>query len=159
MLEQRDDTLLGLTTDLVSAFASNNSIAAADLPALIRSVHAALAAASGNGQPEAEAEALVPAVSIRKSVTPDYLICLEDGKRFKSLKRHIDAKYGLTPDAYRAKWGLPKDYPMVAPNYAASRSALAKASGLGRKPGEAPITSGQTVTSLSGARERRRASA
>jgi len=159
LLDQSEDTLLGLTTDVVSAFAGHNSIAAADLPALIRSVHASLAAAVSSAAQPPEPEALVPAVSIRKSVTPDYLICLEDGKRFKSLKRHLGAKYGLTPDAYREKWGLPHDYPMVAPNYAASRSALAKATGLGRKPGEATTTPEPAVTSLSGARERRRAAA
>nr|WP_280799174.1 MucR family transcriptional regulator [Mesorhizobium sp. WSM3224] len=107
-----------------------------DLPALIGQVHSALKSTAG-GVSVAEPEALKPAVPIRKSVMADYIICLEDGKKFKSLKRHLSTHYGLTPDEYRAKLGLAADYPMVAPNYAAARSALAETMGLGRKPKEA----------------------
>lgn len=128
--------LIGMTADIVSAFVSNNAIAVDALPRLIAGVHSALAGTTQvAGAPEPEPQA--PAVSIRKSITPDHIICLEDGKPFKSMKRHLFNKYGLTPEDYRAKWGLPKDYPMVAPNYAAARSELAKSIGLGqggRKP-------------------------
>lgn len=127
------DTLIELAADVVSAYVSNNPIPVGDLPALIGQVHAALRATAG-GVSAQEPVALTPAVPIRKSVTPDYIISLEDGKKFKSLKRHLSTHYGLTPDGYRAKWGLPADYPMVAPNYAAARSTLAKTMGLGRKP-------------------------
>ena len=132
--------LIELATEIVAAYVSNNSVPVADLPGLITSTHAAIAglvSSAALGQPE---EKPVPAVSIRKSITPDFLICLEDGKKFKSLKRHLATKYDLTPDAYRQKWGLPADYPMVAPNYSASRSALAKSAGLGRKPAAAEVT-------------------
>lgn len=123
--------LAELTADIVSAFVSNNSVQVSSLPDLITSVHQSL---SGLRQPVAvPAAALFPAVNPKKSVFPDYIICLEDGKKFKSLRRRLGQVYGLTPDAYRAKWGLPSDYPMVAPNYSATRSALAKATGLGRK--------------------------
>jgi predicted transcriptional regulator len=124
-----------LTADIVSAYVSNNPVGAGDLPKLIAEVHASLRALSGAVQDETPAE-LKPAVSIRKSVTPDFLICLEDGKKFKSLKRHISTHYDLTPDQYRQKWNLPADYPMVAPNYSAVRSGLAKSNGLGRKTAE-----------------------
>ncbi|KUM25582.1 MucR family transcriptional regulator [Mesorhizobium loti] len=124
-----------LTADVVSAYVSNNPVPVGDLPALIGQVHAALKGTIGNVSAKIS-EALKPAVSIRKSVTPDYIVCLDDGKKFKSLKRHLSTHYGLTPDEYRAKWGLSADYPMVAPNYAAARSALAKTMGLGRKPNE-----------------------
>jgi len=127
--------LIGMTADIVSAFVSNNAIAADALPHLIAGVHGALAGTTQVAAPEPEPQ--TPAVSIRKSITPDHIICLEDGKPFKSMKRHLFNKYGLTPEDYRAKWGLPKDYPMVAPNYAAARSELAKSMGLGqggRKP-------------------------
>jgi len=125
---------VALAAEVVSAFVGNNSIPVAELPALISSVHAALVKIStegGNGA-VAEPEVLTPAVPIRKSLSPDHLICLDDGRRFKSLKRHL-ATLGMTPDQYRAKWNLPSDYPMVAPNYAAARSALAKNMGLGQK--------------------------
>ncbi|MER9895179.1 MucR family transcriptional regulator [Mesorhizobium sp. M0119] len=131
--EKNIDTLIELTADVVSAYVSNNPIPVGDLPALIGQVHAALKG-TARGVSTEEPVALTPAVPIRKSVTPDYLISLEDGKKFKSLKRHLSTHYGLTPDGYRAKWGLPADYPMVAPNYAAARSSLAKTMGLGRKP-------------------------
>ena len=126
---------LELAANIISAFVVRNAVPPSDLPALIQSIHGALTKLDGApvvvaappGPPPA------PAVSVRKSVTPDYLICLEDGKKFKSMKRHL-SKLGLTPDQYRAKWNLPADYPMVAPNYAARRSEMALKNGLGRKP-------------------------
>ena len=136
MTEETDnniDVLIELTADVVSAYVSNNPVPVGELPALIGQVHAALKGTAGASLSAEEPEVLKPAVSIRKSVTPDHIICLEDGKKFKSLKRHLSTHYGLTPDDYRAKWCLSADYPMVAPNYAASRSALAKTMGLGRK--------------------------
>ncbi|WP_292277874.1 MucR family transcriptional regulator [Mesorhizobium sp.] len=133
--ENNTDALIELTADVVSAYVSNNPVPVGELPALIDHVHAALKGTIGG--PVAKPEELKPAVPVRKSVTPDYIISLEDGKKFKSLKRHLSTHYGLTPDEYRAKWGLPADYPMVAPNYAAARSALAKTMGLGRKPDQA----------------------
>ncbi|MHA7773880.1 Ros/MucR family transcriptional regulator [Roseibium sp. M-1] len=126
-----DANLIDLTSDIVSAYVGNNTVAAADLPNLISEVHAALHKTVTASQ-EPEAPPQVPAVPIKKSVTPDFIICLEDGKRFKSLKRHIRTRYGLTPEEYREKWGLDVDYPMVAPNYAAARSALAKQMRLGQ---------------------------
>lgn len=129
------DLLVTLTVDIVAAHVSNNAVPAADLPALIEGVYGALNQAVVPA-PEPQPEELRPAVSIRHSVKPDYLVCLEDGKKMKMLKRHLATHYGLSPDAYRAKWGLPKDYPMVAPGYRERRSTLAKANGLGRKPGE-----------------------
>jgi predicted transcriptional regulator len=128
-----------LTADIVSAFVSNNSVPVAGLAGLIASVHQSL---SGLGRPaEPAVEAKAPAVNPKKSVFPDYIICLEDGKKYKSLKRHVRTAFGLTPDEYRAKWGLPGDYPMVAPNYSATRSELARSTGLGRKaaPVQEPV--------------------
>lgn len=127
------DRLMELTADVVSAYVSNNPVPVAELQCLISRVHSALQQQTAAPALEAS-EPQKPAVSIKKSVTPDFIICLEDGKQFKSLKRHLSTQYGLSPDAYRMKWGLPADYPMVAPSYAASRSALAKSMGLGRKP-------------------------
>jgi predicted transcriptional regulator len=128
-----DDTeseLITLTAEIASAYVGNNTVGAADLPSLILRIHQALA---GVGAPTPKpATPQTPAVPIRKSISDDYLICLEDGRKFKSLKRHLQTKYGLSPEDYRAKWGLPKDYPMVAPAYAAARSALAKQMGLGQ---------------------------
>ena len=122
-----------LAAEIVSAFVSNNSVPVTELPALISNVHAALTnVASGSTQQPAE-EPKAPAVPIKKSVQPDYIVCLDDGKRFKSLKRHLRTVYNLTPEQYRAKWGLPSSYPMVAPNYAATRSELAKRLGLGQQ--------------------------
>ena len=121
-----------LAADIVSAYVSNNSVPAADLPALIGEVHLALSKVA-NGGAETPAEAPKPAVSIKKSVTPDYIICLEVGKKFKSLKRHLRTQYNMTPEQYREKWGLAPDYPMVAPNYAKARSELAKEMGLGQQ--------------------------
>jgi len=121
-----------LAADIVSAYVSNNSVPSGDLPALISDVHSALLKVSG-GAIEVPAEAPKPAVPVKKSVTPDYIICLEDGKKFKSLKRHLRTQYNMTPEQYREKWGLPVDYPMVAPNYAKARSELAKEMGLGQQ--------------------------
>jgi predicted transcriptional regulator len=121
-----------LTADIVSAYVSNNTVASGDIPALINQVHAALLRVS-TGQSEAQPEPLKPAVSIKKSITPEYLVCLEDGKKFKSLKRHLRTQYNMTPEQYRDKWSLAPDYPMVAPNYAAARSQLAKQMGLGQQ--------------------------
>lgn len=127
----RED-LVQLTADIVSAYVSNNAVDAGALSKLIEDVHLALVRAPAAAA-EPEQKPLVPAVPIRKSVTPDYIISLEDGRKFKSLKRHLQGTYGMTPDEYRAKWGLARDYPMVAPNYAKARSELAKRMGLGRK--------------------------
>ena len=126
------DNSLQLAAEIVSAFVSNNSLPPPELPALLQSVHSALNKIA-IGETAVVEPAKQPAVAIKKSVTPDFIICLEDGKKFKSLKRHLRTAYGVTPDEYRAKWGLPADYPMVAPNYAAARSSLAKSMGLGQK--------------------------
>src|SRR5262245_3248294 len=123
---------LGLTAEIVSAYLSNNPVAAGDIPALINQVHAALLRIS-SGSGEAVGESLKPAVPVKRSIHPDYIVCLEDGKKFKSLKRHLRTQYGMTPEQYREKWSLPPDYPMVAPNYAAARSQLAKQMGLGQQ--------------------------
>ena len=136
---------VSLAADIVGAYVGNNSVAAADLPALIQSVHAALSATAVGAPAAPEAEPLKPAVSVKKSVMPDYIICLEDGKQFKSLKRHLSTKFGLSPEEYRAKWGLPADYPMVALNYAASRSELAKKMGLGQQRAAAAATKATPV--------------
>lgn len=124
--------IIELAAEIVSAYVSNNSVPSGDLPSLINDVHLALTKV-GNGVVEAPAEAPKPAISIKKSITPDYIICLEDGKKFKSLKRHLRTQYDMTPEQYREKWGLPPDYPMVAPNYAKARSELAKEMGLGQQ--------------------------
>ena len=129
---QDQSELVQLTADIVSAYVSNNNVGAGELGKLIEEVHSALQRAP-NAQAEPEPQPKEPAVSIRRSVTPDYLISLEDGRKFKSLKRHLKNTYNMTPDEYRTKWGLPRDYPMVAPNYARARSELAKSMGLGRK--------------------------
>ncbi|MGV8955369.1 MAG: MucR family transcriptional regulator [Cypionkella sp.] len=130
--------LVEFTGEIIAAYVSHNAINIADLPGLIAKVHAALATLGAEGAAApASAPDLKPAVSIRKSVTPEYLICLEDGKQFKSLKRHLMTHFQLTPEQYRAKWGLPDNYPMVAPAYSATRSTLAKSAGLGRKPAAA----------------------
>ncbi|TGS19042.1 transcriptional regulator [Mesorhizobium sp. M2E.F.Ca.ET.209.01.1.1] len=130
---QESANLLGLTADIVAAYVQMNAVPATGLPDLIASVNSAL---RGIGRPSKATEPeLIPAVNPKRSVFPDYIVCLEDGKKFKSLKRHLSVHYGLTPEEYRSKWTLARDYPMVAPNYAAQRSALAKSSGLGRKAG------------------------
>src|SRR5688572_14695573 len=127
----QETNFVELAADIVSAYVSNHSVASGDLASLIRDVHTALQQ-TANGGAEPKPEPLTPAVSVKKSVQPDYLVCLEDGKKFKSLKRHLRTDHNLTPEEYRARWGLSRDYPMVAPNYAASRSELAKKIGLGR---------------------------
>lgn len=124
--------IIEMTADIVSAYVGQNSVPAADLPSLINSVHTALAGISIGAAVAEPAAAKAPAVAIKKSITPEFLICLEDGRKFKSLKRHLRTAYSMTPEDYRSKWGLPRDYPMVAPDYAASRSALAKSMGLGQ---------------------------
>jgi predicted transcriptional regulator len=132
MDEMARGDLVELTAEIVSAYVSNNAVVATDLPSLIGEVYQALTQVTSNISPP-EREELKPAVTVKKSVTPDYIVCLEDGKKFKSLKRHLRTHYNLSPEEYREKWGLPHDYPMVAPNYAAARSALAKKMGLGTR--------------------------
>ena len=124
--------LVELTARIVSAYVSNNAIVASDLPHLISETHAALSRATGNSAP-LEREEQKPKVPVKKSVMPDHIVCLEDGKKFKSLKRHLRTQYNMTPEQYREKWGLSADYPMVAPSYAAARSQLAKQMGLGQQ--------------------------
>jgi predicted transcriptional regulator len=141
--------LIELTAEIVSAYVGTNTVASADLPGLINQIHSALHR-SATGAVEPEEPLLVPAVPIKKSITADYIISLEDGRKFKSMKRHL-GNLGMTPDEYRAKWGLPRDYPMVAPNYAQARSELAKSMGLGRK--------GTTASSAKKPRNRKRAAA
>tara|TARA_R110000772_G_scaffold45012_4_gene103314 strand:+ start:2164 stop:2577 length:414 start_codon:yes stop_codon:yes gene_type:complete len=125
-----NETLIALTSDIVAAHVSNNSVAVSDLPLIINNVHSALSGLSGKIAEQALPE---PAVPIKSSIKPDYVVCLEDGKKLKMLKRHLMTHYGMTPDEYRVKWGLPSNYPMVAPNYAEQRRVLAKAIGLGKK--------------------------
>lgn len=146
MVDPKDtaEFIATLTADIVSAHVSNNSVSTGDLPGLISSVYASLAGLGG-APAAAEPEKLVPAVSIRSSIKPDYIVCLEDGKKLKMLKRHLMTHFGMTPDEYRTKWGLPADYPMVSPNYAETRRALAvkiglgsKGRGGGRKPAKKP---------------------
>ncbi|HXX02805.1 MAG TPA: MucR family transcriptional regulator [Xanthobacteraceae bacterium] len=127
-----ESSYIQLTANIVSAYVSNNTVASAEIPNLINQIHSALVRIS-NGQVMASAAPLKPAVPIKRSVTTEYIVCLEDGKKFKSLKRHLRTRYGLSPEQYREKWGLPLDYPMVAPNYAATRSQLAKRMGLGQQ--------------------------
>lgn len=155
MAEDTQDMLLTLTADIVAAHVSNNSVGMADLPDLISRVHGALA---GLGTPtEAPVEEQKPAVSIRSSVKPDLIVCLEDGKKLKMLRRYLMTNFGMTPDDYRTKWGLPKDYPMVAPAYAEKRRTLAKEIGLGtkgggggRKPAAKPAAAAKTVPARRG---------
>ncbi len=126
------DKFIELTASIVSAYVSNNTVQATEMPALINQVHGALLRVAG-GSMDSSAEPLRPAISVKRSITPDHVVCLEDGKKFKSLKRHLRTQYGMTPEQYREKWNLPPDYPMVAPNYAAARSQLAKQMGLGQQ--------------------------
>lgn len=133
MAEQKDNSpdpeeLLSLTSDIVAAHVSNNTVAVSDLPGLIEQVYKTLSSVGGG---DVAADRPTPAVPIKKSITPDFIVCLEDGKKLKMLKRHLNTAYDMTPDEYRERWGLPSDYPMVAPNYAKQRSKLAKAIGLG----------------------------
>ena len=139
-----DLNLIEMTAEIVSAYVRNNSVPATDLPQLLQSVHTSLGTIVHGPKVEAAKEPPQPKVPVKKSVTDDFIICLEDGKRFKSLKRHLHSEHGLSPQEYRAKWGLAKDYPMVAPAYANARSSLAKTLGLGRKsiapaPAPAPV--------------------
>ena len=131
-MESTQFDLTSLTTDIVSAYVANNALTSEKIPELISSVYGALSRASRQAV-EPEPVELKPAVAIKKSVTPEYIICLEDGQKFKSLKRHLKSHYDMSPEGYREKWGLPRDYPMVAPSYAAARSDLAKNMGLGRR--------------------------
>ncbi len=130
-MSEESSAKLEMTAAIASAFVSNNSVSQADLPSLIQSIYKTIADI-GTGAPAEVAPAQSPAVSVRKSITSDYLICLEDGRQFKSLKRHLRTKFGMSPEEYRAKWGLPTSYPMVAPAYAEARSRMAKESGLGQ---------------------------
>jgi predicted transcriptional regulator len=155
--QQNTPNYIELAAEIVSAFVANNSVPAAELPALIGNVHDALNKIAGGAAPKVEEARPAPAVSVKKSVQPDYIVCLEDGKRFKSLKRHLRTVYDLTPDQYRAKWGLPADYPMVAPNYAAARSELAKQMGLGarrRRPDETEAEAVQPAAPQKGRRKK-----
>ena len=127
-----DTNFIGLVAQIVSAYVSNHTVPPGDIPALINQIHSSLRRVS-SGQAEASSETLKPAVPIKRSINPDFIVCLEDGKKFKSLKRHLRTQYDITPEQYREKWGLPADYPMVAPNYAAARSQLAKQMGLGQQ--------------------------
>ncbi|MDR3470158.1 MAG: MucR family transcriptional regulator [Devosia sp.] len=130
--QNNDETLIEVTAEVVAAYVSNNALSAGDLPNLLSAVYTALSGLRQPVQQVAQEEPQKPAVPVRKSVTPDYIVCLDDGQKFKSLKRHL-AQLGMTPQQYRSKWQLPSDYPMVAPNYSATRSALAKSRGLGKK--------------------------
>jgi predicted transcriptional regulator len=132
MSDAEGKNLIDLTASIVSAYVSNNITPASELPTLISQIHGALLKVS-SGQTGVVIESTKPAVSVKKSMTSDYLVCLEDGKKFKSLKRHLRSQYNMTPEQYREKWGLPPDYPMVAPNYAVARSQLAKKMGLGQQ--------------------------
>ena len=129
--------IIELTAEIVASYVENNTLTTGDLPGLIQSVHRALSSISNGAEP-VEVAPKEPAVPVRRSITPDYLVCLEDGRKFKSLKRHLRTKYNLSPEDYRSKWGLAKDYPMVAPNYAKARSDLAKQMGLGQGGRQAP---------------------
>jgi predicted transcriptional regulator len=133
MTDAAGKNFLDLTADIVSAYVSHNSTPASEIPALIGQIHAALLRVSNGRAEAAPLEPAKPAVPVKKSITPDHLVCLEDGKRFKSLKRHLRTQYNMTPEQYRDKWSLPADYPMVAPNYAVARSQLAKKMGLGQQ--------------------------
>ncbi|MFN6954913.1 MAG: MucR family transcriptional regulator [Acetobacteraceae bacterium] len=132
--DTKPSELLALTAQIVSAHLSHNTVAPGDVASLIRDVHGTLAGLAGGAAAAAPAEKPTPAVPVKKSIHPDYLICLEDGKKLKMLKRHLKSAFNMTPEQYRERWGLPADYPMVAPNYAEKRSELAKRIGLGTKP-------------------------
>ncbi len=135
----KSDDLLKFASEIVAAYVSNNPIAVSDIPGMIKSVHATLGGLAG-GTANDSPTTLKPAVAVKKSINPEYIVCLEDGKKLKMLKRYLRSRYDLTPEEYRAKWGLPADYPMVAPNYAAQRSEFAKKIGLGRS---APAAKGR----------------
>jgi predicted transcriptional regulator len=146
-MSDEENSVIEMAADIVSAYVGNNTVSVNELPALIKNIHDTLKGISNGVTAEAVAPQ-TPAVPVRRSITPEFLICLEDGRKFKSLKRHLQTKYGMSPEDYRAKWGLPRDYPMVAPNYAASRSALAKQMGLGQGGRRAakPTASAKPVT-------------
>jgi predicted transcriptional regulator len=135
-MEERAE-IIEMTADIVSAYVGNNAVGADDLPSLIHAVHQALTGVSATAE-TVEAPPKEPAIPVKRSITPEFLVCLEDGRKFKSLKRHLRTKYNMSPEDYRAKWSLPKDYPMVAPNYAKARSDLAKQMGLGQGGRQAP---------------------
>jgi len=153
-MDQEDDTIVQLTAEIVSAYVSNNTIRREDLPALIGDVHSALRQAPTSVEQASEPQE--PAVAVRRSVNPDYIVCLEDGKKFKSLKRHLRTDHDMSPEEYRAKWNLRSDYPMVAPNYAKARSELARSMGLGQKrAGAAEATSAPEEVAAPAKRTRR----
>lgn len=154
-MEDRELDLITLTSNIVSAYVSHNTIVAENIPSFISAVHSALNNANTHGA-EKPKEELKPAVPIKKSVTPDYIVCLEDGKKFKSLKRHLRTRYDMSPEQYREKWGLPHDYPMVAPVYAATRSQLAKTMGLGQRRQAAASAQELSSSSSKGASSSRR---
>jgi predicted transcriptional regulator len=133
MSESAVPNFIELTADIVSAYLANNTVSAGDIPSLISDIHSALVKVSAGQDIPVVFEPAKPAVPVKKSITNDFIICLEDGKKFKSLKRHLRTAYNMSPEQYREKWGLPQDYPMVAPNYAEARSRLAKQMGLGQK--------------------------
>ncbi|MGE7472007.1 MucR family transcriptional regulator [Bosea sp. NPDC003192] len=137
-MADQNQNLIGLVTDIVSAYVSNNSVPVADLPGLIATTYAAISGLGTEPAPVAE-ERPTPAISVKRSITPEFLICLEDGKKFKSLKRHLRTAYNMSPEEYRSRWGLPTDYPMVAPAYAEARSSLAKKMGLGQQRRKTPV--------------------
>lgn len=154
---ENNAVLVACTADIVSAYVGNNAVRGEELGDLIARVHGALATLGSDAAAVENAVPQAPAVPVKRSVTPDYLICLDDGKKFKSLKRHLRTSHGMTPEEYRQKWNLPADYPMVAPNYAASRSALAKSMGLGRPPRSRSIVGGGDVSvEVAGPTTRRR---
>jgi len=132
-----NDSLMGAACKIIAAYVRNNHVAPSELSTMIKNIHGTLGAL-GSGQNLESPAQQKPAISVRKSITPDYIICLEDGKKLKMLKRYLRTRYGLSPEGYRAKWGLPADYPLVAPNYAARRSEFAKKIGLGRRPAAPP---------------------
>ncbi|MDB5741337.1 MAG: transcriptional regulatory protein [Alphaproteobacteria bacterium] len=132
MAKENGDDILRMVTEIVSAYVSKNAVDAKDLPGIIRNVHATLGGFAGSPAPSGGTATRPPAVPVKKSVTPDHIVCLEDGKKLKMLKRYLRSRYKLSPDEYRARWNLPPDYPMVAPNYAARRSEFAKKIGLGK---------------------------
>jgi len=145
-MDSNELDLTSLTADIVSAYVANNAISGEKLPDFIGSVYDALSRACARGAEPPKVE-LKPAISVKKSVTPDHIVCLEDGKKFKSLKRHLRAHYDMSPEEYREKWGLPHDYPMVAPAYAAARSDLAKNMGLGRRSAAAAAAEAEVSAS------------
>jgi predicted transcriptional regulator len=155
---ETNDSLVGLTAAIVSSYVGGggNHIAGSDLPALIKQVHGALSGLDGSAQPQQE---LTPFVPVRQSIKPDYIVCLEDGKKLKMLKRYLMTKFSMTPDQYRAKWGLPADYPMVAPNYAETRRKLAHSIGLGRKRTRTTATEASGATATASRRTRKSESA